>query len=307
MAVTAQDVFNITMDLIDERLDTGLLSESDTISYKVKTPGILTLLQSELIKQGEIYSTYEISNKPVTNLLGYISNFDIQEFTGTEPPFEANGSVKAYYIEVDSPGTIYVEDYNGQWNILATITVPDTVTSFTAYKGIVTPSNGATKSRFRLAGSYYYRTVNRALFSIPFQADRVPDYRPWVKKQMPSDFKSIDQIINEYPDRQYAKDSSYKWEARKYLYINYYYVGNIRIVYRPIPSVISAMTDTLEVDDVTARTILPYGLATHLLLTENPDSASYFNSRYEELKALASIKQPVSEEGILDIYGAFNG
>jgi hypothetical protein len=303
--VTAKQVFEITMDLIDERLDSGLISESDTKSYEVKTPGLLTILQAELVKQGDIYSTFDISNKPVENILGFSSNFDIQEFEGNELTFEANKPARSYYFEVDGPGTVYIEDYTAGWNTLKTIAIPDTVKSFTPYKGVVTPTVGATRSRIRFAGTFYYRTVNRALFSIPFQEERVPTYRPWVKKQMPDDFKSVDEIINEYPSRQYAKDASYKWEGKRDLYINYYYNGNIRVVYRPVPSSILAITDQMQVDDVTAKTIVPYGLAAHLLLTENPDSANYFQQRFEELKRLASQQQTASEEMITNLYGNF--
>jgi hypothetical protein len=304
MAVTAQEVFEITMDLIDERLETGVISESDTKSYNVKTPGLLTLLQAELVKQGDIYSTYEISNKPIENILGFRSNFDIQAFEGEELTFEANKPAKAYYFEVDNDATVYVEDFNGAWNTLATINATPTKGGFTAYKGIVTPSNGATKSRLRFGGTYYYRTVNRSLFNVPLASSDVPDYRPWVKKQMPDDFKSVNEIIKEYAD-QYSQDASYKWEGKRDLYINYYYNGNIRIVYRPIPSVIATLTDTMQVDDITSRTIIPYGLAAHLLLTENPDSANYFQERYEELKYNATQPQPTSEEQITNLYGGF--
>jgi hypothetical protein len=303
---TAQEIFNITMDLIDERLDSGLISESDTKGYNVKAPGILTLLQSELIKQGDIFKTYEISNKPIENVLGYSSNFDIQEFEGEELIFEANKPTKAYYFEVDNDATVYVEDYNGSWNTLATINVVPTTEGFTAYKGIVTPSSGATKSRLRFGGSYYYRTLNRALFNVPFASrNDVPDYRPWVKKTMPIDFKSVNEIINEYPERQYDQNAHYKWEGRKDLYINYYYNGNIRSVYRPVPDTITALTDTLQVDDVTAKTIMPYGLAAHLMLEENTDTASFFNGRYEELKAMATRQPPSATEQIINHYGGF--
>lgn len=308
MSTTAQQVFEITMALVDEVLDTGLISASDTISYSAKTPRLLTLLQSELIKQGDIFSTYEISNKPLSNLLGYTSGFDIQSFTGTQLTFEGIGSVKSYYFEVDRVGTVYVEDYNGSWNTLATVETTNTPSGFTGYKGVVTPSSGATKSRLRFAGSYYYRCVNRGLFDVPFaSADDVPDFRPWVKKQMPTDFKSVSEIVNEYPDRQYANDSNYKWEGKRDLYINYYYEGNIRIIYRPVPGIVTALTDTMQLDDVTARTIVPYGLAAHLMLNENPDTASFFNGRYEELKGAASKKPPSSTEQITSLYGGFDG
>lgn len=301
---TAQEVFNLCMDLIDERLDSGVISESDTRSYAVKTPGILTLLQSELIKQGDIFKTHEISNYPVANLLGYISNFDIRPYEGKELIFEAKEPAKAYYFEVDNDATVYIEDFNGTWNTLATINAVPTASGFTAYKGVVTPSNGATKSRIRFAGNNYYRTLNRALFGVSFA--EVPDYRPWVKKTMPDDFKSVNEIVEEYPDRQYRQDANYKWEGRRNLYINYYFVGRVRIVYRPVPAVITTLTDIMQVDDVTARTIMPNGLAAHLMLTENPAAASFFNQRYEELKFQASKRPPGASEMIGNVYGEFN-
>jgi hypothetical protein len=306
MAITAQDVFNITMDLIDERQDDGMLSTADTVSYLVKTPGLLTLLQAELIKQGDIYSTYEISNYPVPNLLGERSNFDVRPFEGTELTYECAGSAKAYYFEVDNDAAVYVEDYNGSWNTLSTITTAPNTSGFTAYKGVVTPSSGATRSRLRFTGSYYYRNTNRALFGVAFaSAGDVPVYQHWVKNTMPADFKSVNEIINEYCDGNYIQSSGYKWEGRRDLYVDYYYKGKIRIVYRPVPGTIAAITDSMQVDDVTARTIIPYGLAAHLLLTENADSAGFFQQRYDELKAIASKMPPAASEMIENMYGGF--
>jgi hypothetical protein len=303
MATTARQVFNIAMDLIDERLDSGAISESDTKSYNVKTPGILTTGQYELMEVGDLYKTFEISNKPIPSMYGLLTGFEVVEFKGDELTYPINGSCKAYYFEADGPGTVYIEDYNGAWNTLATVTIGD-ITSFTAYKGIVTPSSGATQSRMRFAGDYYYRITNRALFSYPLQAERVPDYRPWVKKQMPDDFKSVDQIINEHPQRQYTKDTNYKWEGRRDLYFNYYYEGNIRVVYKPVPSRIETLDDVLQIDDITATTVLPFYLATILMLDENPNLASYFNGRFSELKTMATLPKPASEESIVDVYRA---
>lgn len=306
MPVSAQEVFNLAMDLIDERLDTGLIGEADTKTYNVKTPGLLTLLQAELVKQGDVFSTYEISNKSIESILG--GNFDVQAFEGNERIFECSGSAKAYYFEVDDAATVYVEDFTNGWNILATINATPTASGFTPFKGVVTPTSGATRSRLRFAGNYYYRSVNRALFSVPIaDGSKVPVYRPWVKKQMPADFKSVDEIINETADKSYVKDADYKWEGRRDLYISYFYDGNIRIVYRPVPGVISALTDSMQVDDITARTIMPCGLAAHLLLTENPDVASFFQQRYEELKKDAIPQQAASEEMITNVYGGFDG
>lgn len=51
MAVTGKQVFDLCMGLIDEVTDSGTISESDTKSYKVKTPMILSILQTRLAQR----------------------------------------------------------------------------------------------------------------------------------------------------------------------------------------------------------------------------------------------------------------
>jgi hypothetical protein len=299
---TAQQIFDLAMDLVNKRAANGIINATTTAVYKARTPGILTLWQNENAKSGDLYNIYEVSNKPITNMYGLLNGFDIQEFIGMDLIFEALGQAKAYYFEVDGPGTIYIEDYTNTWNVLATIIADNAITSFKAFKGVLNPTNGSTKTRIRFSGTYYYRTVNRALFSIPLAPDRIPDYRPWIKKVMPSDFKSIDHIIDEFPQRQYANDTTYKWEGRKDLYINYFYEGNVRIIYKPIPIQITDLSQTLQIDEITSMSGA-YFLAAHLLLVEDPDTANFLNQRYEQLKLESNLKQPVSVQNIIDIYG----
>jgi hypothetical protein len=298
---TVQQVFDLAMDLINKRLTNGQIAPN-TAQYKARTPGILTLWQSENMKSGDLFKTYEISNKPITSMFGNFSGFDYLEYAGQDIIKEANGSAKAYYFEVDGEGTVYIEDFNGTWNTLATINVPNSVEDFEAYKGVVTPSSGATKSRIRFTGQYRYLITNYALFSVPVAPSKVPDYRPWIKKEMPSVFKSLDSVIEEYPQRQYAKSNNYKWEGRKDLYINYYYEGSIRVVYKPVPIQITSMDQTLEVDEISCMSGA-YFLATHLLLVEDPDSSNFFSQRYMEMKLENNIRQPATIEQIIDVYG----
>jgi hypothetical protein len=65
------------------------------------------------------------------------------------------------------------------------------------------------------------------------------------------------------------------------------------------PVTITDETSTLLVDDRTCLTVLPYGLAAHLLLSENPNIASFFNNRYDELKR----KKKATIAKITDVYG----
>ena len=44
-----EDIFNMTMAMIDEMNDNGTLDPTTTAEYKAKTPAILTMLQNEII------------------------------------------------------------------------------------------------------------------------------------------------------------------------------------------------------------------------------------------------------------------
>lgn len=300
MSVTANDVFLITLALGGDLDESG--QPDDVLDLQARAPGILTALQAEHIKTGDIFSEFEIANKPVVNMLGYTSGHDYSEFLGEDIVKETTGSVKAYYFEVSDDAVVYIEDFTGTWNILAAVTCSPTLGGYTAYKAKVIPTAGATKSRIRFSGTNRYIFTNYALFNAPFATNNdVPVYRPWVEKEMPADFKSVDQIIEEYPQRQYAKSSSYKWEGKNKLFIDYFYEGNIRIVYRPVPSVVTSLADTLQVDDVTARSVLPWGLAAELYKDDEVKFA-YFQGRYRETKALSMTKPPASEQQITDVY-----
>lgn len=77
---------------------------------------------------------------------------------------------------------------------------------------------------------------------------------------------------------------------------------------RPIVVTISSFDQIIDLDDYICQSILPYGLAAHLLMDENPSSAGYFQQRYDELKMMLA-RGIVSEgsEDIVDVYGACGG
>jgi hypothetical protein len=74
---------------------------------------------------------------------------------------------------------------------------------------------------------------------------------------------------------------------------------------RPVSAAIENFTDGIDLDDVLCESILPYGLAAHLLLQENPDAANFFQQKYDELKILLGNKTAADFEPIEDIYGGF--
>lgn len=70
-----------------------------------------------------------------------------------------------------------------------------------------------------------------------------------------------------------------------------------------VPEVITDLNQDLLVSDRTAILVLPYGLAAHLLITDDPNTASFFNSRYEELKS----RQMATITPITDKYNVLLG
>jgi hypothetical protein len=298
MIVTAQNIFDNAMSLIDEILDSGLISSSDTATYTARSPKIINMGQNELMALGDFYSTHTLSNKPINPQVG--TGFVVTEHIDTDIIFEATGS-KAYYFEVDSEATVYIEKDTGSgWNTYYIAGVPSTVTYFTAYSGLIS-SNATDRIRIRFTGGYHYRITNVALFKESFNSvSKIPVYRPYFKVTLPIDLKYIHEVVLETGDKYYKEP--YKLEGKRDLYVSYYFEGNMRVIYKPVPTTITALTQTLEIDDITAITVLPYHLAYHLLSEENPTLALELKQQYKELKAQAYTKSPASETEILDYY-----
>lgn len=197
MSTTAEQVFQIAMALADEVPDSGSFTSSDLTSYKVRTPYILTMLEAELLREGEIFNTYTI--------------------TDADAPFS------------------------------------------TAAAGDV-----------------------------------------WVTIPMPADFKSLDEIRAVDTGGNYI-GVDWKWENKNTLVFPAAFEGTLTVSYLAYPTVITALTDMLHVDDVTARSILPYGLAAELFKMENQDIYQYCDRRYQEFKR--GTKKMARFVDTIDYYG----
>lgn len=76
---------------------------------------------------------------------------------------------------------------------------------------------------------------------------------------------------------------------------------------RPIARVIQDFTSGIDLDDYICQSVMPYGLAAHLLLDENPSAAGFFQQRYDELKEKLARGLPGVSEDIVDVYGPNGG
>lgn len=76
---------------------------------------------------------------------------------------------------------------------------------------------------------------------------------------------------------------------------------------RPIAAKIEDFTSAIGLDDYICQSVMPYGLAAHLLMQEDPTSANFFQQRYDELLSMLARGMPAESEDIEDVYGAFGG
>jgi len=299
MATTAQEAFDIAMDFADERLANGSIDADSTAEYAARAIGIISSLQAELLEMGNYFQTFNYSKRfiePNYGLLGNNSHDDIDII------YNGTGVTKAYTFEVDGEATVYIEDGDGTtWNTIATINVPNTVTEMTRYFEVVTPTIGATVSRIRFSGTYYYNLGNLALYSNAFQnASKIPEYKEWIKVTLPEDFKSQEQIV----ENPYTQDDFIYFGGKNEMFLKYNYNGNVNLLYNAIPARLTSLSDVLVLDDQIAITMLSMGLVARLLATDDPDISNYYQGLFEEAQFRLKKKQPSKRVKVKDIYGS---
>lgn len=308
MAETVKALFLKARALLNEYTEDGvLIPDAEIIDLQMKAVPLADMAQKELYKIGKLYNVFEFDNKRVPNLLGESSNFNIVDFIGT-PQYYPNESgvvgAKAYYLEVNRDTAIVtIEERQGStWTTIATVTVIAGITSLKGFAGIITPLNSSNPIRIKFSGTTHYRHCNRCLYSYPFALADIPEYAPWYTKIMPANFRTIDCVIEEYPERQYTNAINYKKEGFKTLKINYFFEGKFRVIYKPVPTTLTTIDDVLEIDNITAQAIVYY-IAARLAPFKKKELVTFFESKYMELKVESSQDAPVSTSDIIDVYG----
>ena len=304
MATTVQQIFYKVRSLLDEYSTDGvLIPDADVADMQAKSILLADMAQKELFRIGNHYKTYQYTQKPPENLVQ--NGFDLEEYDGSDkyyPSEDGIAGVYAYYIEVDGDCTVYIqEQQSGVWTTIVTRNITGTG-EMVAYKGVIVATDTTNPVRMLVSGTEYFRHQNRAMFDVPYSAARVPDYRPWVKVSLPSDFMALDCVVSEYPTKEYTKGLSYKKEGFKDYYVAWDYEGALRFVYKPVPTTLSAITDTIEVDDIAAQAIVYY-VAAKLAPYENQSLTNFFEQKYEEIRAMLSYPDKAEQGMVVNMYG----
>ena len=72
---------------------------------------------------------------------------------------------------------------------------------------------------------------------------------------------------------------------------------------RPVPPKIEDFDSAIMLDDSICQSAMVYGLAFHLLETEDPEQAAVWQSRYERSRVELMHGLPAESEDIEDVYG----
>lgn len=265
-----------TIKLINEYSNKSVVtSDTKNADYLLRLPDVIQAAQVEISAVKKIHAVYSISQNPIDPQNGRFQGFALQQHLNEDYTVTATGS-QAYYFEIDHPATVYIEEeISSVWTLLSTVT-DTTATSFTAYKGLITPSDTDNNVRLRFGGSYPYNMRNIALFSQLFaSAADVPIYKPYVRYVMPADFFDLNKVIQLTDDRQYVNLGDFHWEGRKTIVINYFYTGSFDVYYYKYPIAITSSTldaYVLELDDDGCE-LIPYYAAASLLMDDKETRA----------------------------------
>ena len=113
--MTVNQIFEQTMSLIDERLDTGLVDATSTAIFKKNTPYLLTMLQDELIDSSEYTKTETITITSAVDTAGH--------YIAHTMPSDFHNERQIISIET---GNTYQLANDFKWEGNNTLLIPDT-------------------------------------------------------------------------------------------------------------------------------------------------------------------------------------
>ncbi|MDP4158142.1 MAG: hypothetical protein Q8911_00050 [Bacillota bacterium] len=242
---------DLTLKLVNSYSADGVqLPLSDTADIRLAFNDFLNTAYNKAIQYDPVEAVFSITQNPIPNLLNVYDSFNLKQHLDEDIIVSAIG-VKAYYFEVDHPANVYLEEnINGVWINLATVVVTG-IASFTAYSGLITPSNIANTVRMRFSGSYPYNIRRTALYGYTFASSAdIPKFQPYISYPLPSDYIRLNKLVQNSDNRLHQTMIDYSIEKRS-LVINYFYSGSFDAYYfkRPDPLVLDTDVPEIQVQN----------------------------------------------------------
>lgn len=224
MSVTYGQIRTSTLRLLDEFSSRGSIQAPNKVAdYNFKIQQIVNESIYELASTtAKLPKTLLIPHNPIKNTLTDDTSsikthipgvdFSITPQNAKSCTFEATGPATVI-IEESSDGITYVP--------LETITIASTVTVFTEYKRLISPSIPTNMVRLRFTGDYVYLFRNYCLYpySYPTEAS-IPSHSPWRKIETPTDFLDLNYVEIMRDARQYLPYSNLIKTPENELFVN---------------------------------------------------------------------------------------
>lgn len=292
------------IQIMDEySLSGALQGNALNADYNLRINNLVDDAQKEVAQVKKIHKVFSVSQNPLKPQND--DQFLLRQYIpGNDIVLEAQGS-QSYYFEVDRQcSVVFEEQIANVWTTLTTVVVPNTVTSFTKYKGLITPSSTLNNVRMRFTGLYPFNVRNTALFAYTFPtANDIPDYTAYVPYDLPDDFFELEEVVQRTDIQQYVNMGNYRFEGRKTIVLPYMFTGSFDVFYFAYPATIDDTTlDTYELEvDVEAQAAIPYYVAGHLLLSD-VEQRSIGIMLINEYQAKLSNLRQFSYDGYMEIH-----
>ncbi|MEX2395872.1 MAG: hypothetical protein WD491_02555 [Balneolales bacterium] len=293
------------LQIMDEfSVNAQAISAADNTDYTARMNNFADSAQKEIAQFKKIHAVKKISQNRITNLIGD-DGFELEQYLSDAIIYTGTGA-KSYYFEVDGAGTVQIqEDISGTWTTLETVT--PSVTTFTAYRGLITAGDTDNDIRLRFTGTYPYNIQNVALYAYTFaSADDVPDFEREISYSMPNTFMDLKKVV-ERDKNGYIRDYGiYRWQSKTTLMLPYDFKGSVEVEYYAYPVTITPGTladpsasDSTEFEiDTEAQELIPYYMAAHCFIVEQPEVYGTLLNIY--LNKLSSL-DTVDNQGVVTI------
>lgn len=296
MSMTYLQFKNIALKLLNRYSARGTeLDPTKTADIRLKIQDFINAELMDLASTtGKIAAVSTFVHKPFYNELSRDTSAIKQHVPGTDFAVELVGA-KAYWFECVGPATITVDEETSAdvWTNLTTITVASTVTTFTAYKGLITASDATNAVRLNFSGSYLYPFRNYVLYPYTFETEAaIQQHRPRFIYSLPTDFLKMNNLVVRKETRQEVPEVNFTLDmANKTISINRYVEGEYIINYYRKPTYITITgvdaTDDAQIVDVNedAAYVLALGVASIVVAKQDPATSVLLNNLYESKKA----------------------
>lgn len=224
MSITFGNTRTATLALLDEYDTDGVIQTTADVTVKIReftNKAMIDLATSNARIPGEKY----IVQAPVKNEVTYDTSSIITFKPGDSDISISLLNAKACYFEIIGPATVVIEETADgvTYSTLETITVSSSVTTFTEYRRLITPSLSTNTVRLRFTGSYIFYLRNYILYPYAWStAAEVQQHRPYFIYDLPTDFLELNYVMVKKNTRQYIPYKDYIIRPDKKISFNRY-------------------------------------------------------------------------------------